>query len=61
MRNRKLTNNHENHIIELAVSDMMEQYGRELEEKYRYVEDITPSSEANAKFKESLNRAYKKS
>ena len=59
MSDRKLINNHENDITNLVVADMLEQYGRELEEKYRYKEDIAPSPEAETKFKKSLNRVYK--
>ena len=59
MNDQKLINDYENAVMELAVSDMLEQYGKELEEKYKYDEDIAPSPEASAKFEKSLNKAYK--
>lgn len=59
MNDQKLINDYENAVMELAVSDMLEQYGKELEEKYKYDEDIAPSPEAVAKFEKSLNKAYK--
>lgn len=59
MNDQKLINDYENAVMELAVSDMLEQYGKELEEKYKHDEDIAPSPEAAAKFEKSLNKAYK--
>lgn len=59
MNDRKLINDYENAVMDLAVSDMLEQYGKELEEKYKYKDNITPSPEATAKFEKSLNKAYK--
>ncbi len=60
MADSKLINEYENAAMNLAVSEMLEQYGRELEEKYNDVENITPSPEAMEKFEKSLNKAYRK-
>lgn len=60
MADRKLINNYENSVMDLAVSEMLEQYGRELEEKYRDVPDVSPSPEAAANFESELDRAYKR-
>lgn len=46
----------ENDVMYRAVSDMLEQYGAELIEKYKDVEDISPSPSAVEKFKQALNR-----
>ncbi|MCM1062093.1 MAG: DUF4367 domain-containing protein [Eubacterium sp.] len=59
MADRKLINDYENAVMNLAVSDMLEQFGRELEEKYKDVEDIVPSPEAAEKFEKELNKAYR--
>lgn len=59
MADRKLINDYEDALINLAVSDMLEQYGRELEEKYKDVEDVPPSPEAAEKFEKELNKAYR--
>ncbi len=59
MVDRKLINDYENALMNLAVSDMLEQYGKELEEKYRDVEDVQPAPEAEAQFEKSLNKAYR--
>lgn len=59
MADRKLINDYEDAVMNLAVSDMLEQYGRELEEKYKDVEDVPPSPEAAEKFEKELNKAYR--
>lgn len=59
MADRKLINDYENAVMNLAVSDMLEQFGRELEEKYKDAEDVSPSPEAAEKFEKELNKAYK--
>lgn len=59
MADRKLINDYEDALMNLAVSDMLEQYGRELEEKYKDVEDVPPSPEAAEKFEKELNKAYR--
>lgn len=59
MADRKLINDYEDALLNLAVSDMLEQYGRELEEKYKDVEDVPPSPEAAEKFEKELNKAYR--
>lgn len=59
MADRKLINDYENAVMNLAISDMLEQYGRELEEEYKDVEDIPPSPEAAEKFEKELNKAYR--
>lgn len=59
MADRKLINDYEDALLNLAVSDMLEQYGKELEEKYKYVEDVPPSPEAAEKFEKELNKAYR--
>ena len=59
MADRKLINDYDNALMNLAVSDMLEQYGKELEEKYKDVEDVPPSPEAAEKFEKELNKAYR--
>lgn len=59
MADRKLINDYEDALMNLAVSDMLEQYGKELEEKYNDVEDVPPSPEAAEKFEKELNKAYR--
>ena len=59
MADSKLINDYEDALMNLAVSDMLEQYGRELEEKYKDVEDVPPSPEAAEKFEKELNKAYR--
>lgn len=59
MADRKLINDYEDAVMNLAVSDMLEQYGRELEEKYNDFEDIPPTTEAAEKFEKELNKAYR--
>ena len=59
MADRKLISDYENALMNLAVSDMLEQYGKELEEKYKDVEDVPPSPEAAEKFEKELNKAYR--
>ncbi|MCM1524840.1 MAG: DUF4367 domain-containing protein [Ruminococcus sp.] len=59
MADRKLINDYENAVMNLAVSDMLEQYGRDLEEKYKDAEDIAPSPEAAEKFEKAMNKAYR--
>lgn len=59
MADRKLINDYDSALMNLAVSDMLEQYGKELEEKYNDVEDVPPSPEAAEKFEKELNKAYR--
>lgn len=59
MADRKLINDYNDALINLAVSEMLEQCGKELEEKYKDVEDVTPSPEAAEKFEKALNKAYR--
>ncbi len=59
MADRKLIKDYEDAVMNLAVSDMLEQYGKELEEKYKDVEDVSPSPEAAEKFEKALNKAYR--
>lgn len=60
MADRKLIEDYENSLLDLAVSEMLEQYGRELEEKYKDAPDVSPSPESAAKFERELNKAYKR-
>lgn len=59
MADRNLINDYNNALMNLTVSDMLEQYGRDLEEKYKNVEDVPPSPEAAEKFEKALNKAYR--
>ena len=59
MADRKLISDYEDAVMNLAVSDMLEQYGKELEEKYKDAEDVPPTAEAAEKFEKALNKAYR--
>ncbi|MBD5141934.1 MAG: DUF4367 domain-containing protein [Ruminococcus sp.] len=59
MADRKLNSDYDDALLNLAVSDMLEDYGRELEKKYKDVEDVPPSPEAAEKFERELNKAYR--
>ncbi len=60
MAERKFIEEYENSAMSLAVSEMLEEYGKELEEEFKSIEDIQPSSEALEKFKKALDREYRK-
>lgn len=59
MADRKLISDYDDAVMNIAVSDMLEEYGRELEEKYKDVEDVPPSPKAAEKFEKELNKAYR--
>lgn len=49
-----------NNSIDLAVSETMEEFGKELIEKSKDIEKIEPSEEAKAKFEAAINKEYGK-
>lgn len=60
MADRKLMEEYENSLMSLAVSEMLEKMGKELEEEYKNMEDIPPDPEAGKKFYKAIDREYKK-
>lgn len=60
MADRKLMEEYENSLMSLAVSEMLEKMGKELEEEYKNMEDIPPDPEAGKRFYRALDREYKK-
>lgn len=60
MADRKLMEEYENSVMSLAVSEMLEKLGRELEEEYKDMEDIPPNPEASEKFYKALDKEYRK-
>lgn len=60
MADRKLMEEYENSVMSLAVSEMLEKLGRELEEEYKDMEDIPPNPEASDKFYKALDKEYRK-
>ncbi len=60
MADRKLMEEYENSLMSLAVSEMLEKMGKELEEEYKNMEDIPPDPEAGKKFYRAIDREYKK-
>ncbi|WP_455527131.1 DUF4367 domain-containing protein [Huintestinicola sp.] len=60
MADRKLMEEYENSVMSLAVSEMLEKFGKELEEEYKNMEDIPPNPEASEKFYKALDKEYRK-
>ena len=60
MADRKLMEEYENSVMSLAVSEMLEKLGRELEEEYKDIEDIPPNPEASENFYKALDKEYRK-
>lgn len=60
MADRKLMEEYENSIMSLAVSEMLEEFGKELEEEYKNMDDIPDNPEAGEKFYKALDREYRK-
>ena len=60
MADRKLMEEYENSLMSLAVSEMLEKMGKELEEEYKNMEDIPPDPDAGKRFYRALDREYKK-
>lgn len=60
MADRKLMEEYENSVMSLAVSEMLEKLGRELEEEYKDMEDIPPNPEASENFYKALDKEYRK-
>lgn len=60
MADRKLMEEYENSLMSLAVSEMLEKMGKELEEEYKNMEDIPPDPDAGKKFYKAIDREYKK-
>lgn len=60
MADRKLMEDYENSVMSLAVSEMLEEYGKELIEKSKNMENLKPSEKAAAKFEAALNKEYRK-
>lgn len=61
MNDKKLYEEYENAALGMAVSDMLEQLGKQYEEEAKSLDDVTPSPEAEAEFEKALNREYRKS
>ena len=60
MADRKLMEEYENSVTSLAVSEMLEEFGKELEEEYKNMDDIPDNPEAGEKFYKALDREYRK-
>lgn len=60
MADRKLMEEYENSVMNLAVSEMLEEFGKELEEEYKNMDDIPDNPEAGEKFYKALDREYRK-
>lgn len=60
MADRKLMEEYENSVMSLAVSEMLEKFGKELEEEYKNMDDIPDNPEAGEKFYKALDREYRK-
>lgn len=60
MADRKLMEEYENSLMSLAVSEMLEKMGKELEEEYKNMEDIPPDPDAGKRFYRAIDREYKK-
>lgn len=60
MADRKLMEDYENSVLSLAVSEMLEEYGRELLENSKELEDVQPSPEVAEKFQAALDKEYSK-
>ena len=59
MADRKLMEEYENSVMSLAVSEMLEEFGKELEEEYKNMDDIPDNPEAGEKFYKALDREYR--
>lgn len=61
MSERRLREDLENSLISIAVSDMLEEYGKQLTEEYKQLEDVAVPDEASAKkFEKALNKHFRK-
>ena len=61
MSERRLREDLENSLISIAVSDMLEEYGKQLTEEYNQLEDVAEPDEASAtKFEKALNKHFRK-
>ena len=60
MADRKLMEEYENSVMSLAVSEMLEEFGKELEEEYKNMDDIPDNPEAGEKFYKALDKEYRK-
>ena len=60
MADRKLMEEYENSVMSLAVSEMLEEFGKELEEEYKNMDDIPDNPETGEKFYKALDREYRK-
>ena len=60
MADRKLMEEYENSVMSLAVSEILEEFGKELEEEYKNMDDIPDNPEAGEKFYKALDREYRK-
>lgn len=60
MADRKLMEEYESSVMSLAVSEMLEEFGKELEEEYKNMDDIPDNPEAGEKFYKALDREYRK-
>lgn len=58
MADRKLTQEYEDAVMNLAISEMMEEYGKELEEEFKNMEKIEPDPEYVARFQKAMKREF---
>lgn len=55
MTGHKLENANDELIMELAVSEMLEMFGRKLEEEYKNMNDIPDNQEAKKRFYNAID------
>lgn len=60
MTGHKLENANDDLIMELAVSEMLEMFGRKLEEEYKNMNDIPDNPEAKKRFYNALEKSKNK-
>lgn len=60
MTGHKLENANDDLIMELAVSEMLEMFGRKLEEEYKNMNDIPDNPEAEKSFYNALEKSKNK-
>lgn len=60
MNDKEIRTEYENAVLSMAVSEMMDDIGKQLIEEAKSAENIIPSAEARSKFEKALDKSYRK-
>ena len=60
MSDKEIRTEYENAVLSMAVSEMMDDIGKQLIEEAKSAENIIPSAEARSKFEKALDKSYRK-